>query len=224
MIAIGSPALGIVSAFATAMIFKYADMRTTGLMELSLYMLLMYIPFVLAEVCHLSGIVTIFFSGMSARRYIEPNVSDETKKTAENIFQLAAYLAETCIFLALGLSVFGLKDSFEWKFTIFAFLAALLGRASSIYPLSFMFNLSLKEQVVIDDTQLLDQHEAKENQRDSNKGDTSETSSVASSSTAESQASNNSPIRFPRKKKRKTPEKRRDKKICLLYTSPSPRD
>lgn len=142
--AVGSPAMGIVFCFGAALLFKHLDFRSTPLIELSLYVLLMYVPYLIAEVLHLSGIVAIFFTGMSARRYIEPNVSDGTKQNAEAIFRLVAYLAETCIFLDLGLSVFGFSGSFHWQFVVFSFLAALLGRAASIYPISFLWNLSLQ--------------------------------------------------------------------------------
>ena len=143
--AVGSPCLGIVFAFVIALLFKYVDLRETKMIELSLFVLLMYFPFVMAEEIHLSGIVSIFFAGLSARRYIEPNVSDETKHNAEVLFHLISYLSETCIFLELGLSVFGLSGSFQWRFIGLAFLAALFGRAMSVYPLSILFNLSLEE-------------------------------------------------------------------------------
>lgn len=146
--AVGSPTLGILFAFLIALLFKHAGLQETRILELSLFILLMYFPFVLAEEIHLSGIVSIFFAGLSARRYIEPNVSEETKRNAEVIFHLTAYLAETCIFLELGLSTFGLSGSFRWGFVASAFVAALLGRAMSVYPISFLFNFSLKEKVV----------------------------------------------------------------------------
>jgi NhaP-type Na+/H+ or K+/H+ antiporter len=145
--ALGSPAMGICFSFLAALVFKHLDFSGAPTLELSLYILIMYIPFILAEVCHLSGIVTIFFTGMSARRYIEPNVSEETQRNAAIIFKLVAYLAETCIFLDLGLSVFGFSGSFHWRFIVFSFVAALVGRAASIYPISFLFNWSLKETV-----------------------------------------------------------------------------
>ena len=54
-------------------------------------------------------------------------------------------MAETCIFLNLGLSVFGFTGHFHWAFICFAFLASLIGRAMSIYPISFLYNWSLME-------------------------------------------------------------------------------
>jgi NhaP-type Na+/H+ or K+/H+ antiporter len=145
--AVGSPAMGIIFSFLAALVFKHLDFSGTPTIELSLYILLMYVPFILAEICHLSGIVTIFFTGMSARRYIEPNISEESRRNAGVIFKLVAYLAETCIFLHLGLSVFGVSGSCHWQFITFSFIASLVGRAASIYPISILFNWSLKENM-----------------------------------------------------------------------------
>jgi NhaP-type Na+/H+ or K+/H+ antiporter len=196
--AIGSPLLGIVFSFLAALVFKHVDFRGQRIIELSLYMLLMYVPFVLAEISYLSGIVTIFFAGMSARRYIEPNLTEETKENAKVIFKLASYLSETCIFLHVGLSIFGFKGSFKWGFIGFAFIAALAGRAMSIYPLSILFNLSLKEVV---HNPLLD---------------CDDDSSVGSASTA-STGSSMSLRRRKMRRRRKTPAKRKDKVVPFSF-------
>lgn len=150
----GSPILGMAFGFGVALIFKYADLRHFHLLELSLYLLCMYIPYLVAESIDLSGIVSVFFTGMAARRYIVPNVSERTNTSSQSIFQLAAFLAETCIFLDLGLSVFGLTGSFHWVFVAWAFLACLFGRAAGIYPLSYIYNVSLREVAMADESQL----------------------------------------------------------------------
>ncbi len=142
------PLIGLTISFLAALVFKAIQFDGTPVLELSLYLLLIYIPFILAEVLGLSGIITIFVTGMFARRYIEPNVTDETKHNAEVIFNLVAYLAETCIFLNLGLSVCGYTGNFHCKFIFFAFAASLIGRAMSIYPISFLYNFYLTERMV----------------------------------------------------------------------------
>jgi sodium/hydrogen exchanger 8 len=142
---VGSPVLGVGFGFCTALLFKHMDFRSKPMLELPLYIvLLMYVPFIAAECVHLSGIVTIFFSGTAARRYISPNVSEQTARNAQVIFKIAAHLAEVCIFLELGLSVVVLSKSFKWIFIGWAFLAALLSRALAIFPLTWLHNLSLK--------------------------------------------------------------------------------
>jgi NhaP-type Na+/H+ or K+/H+ antiporter len=142
--AIGSPILGLLCGSAAALLFKHIDMRTNRLLELSLYILIMYVPFLLAELIHLSGIVTILFTGMAARSFVVPNLSIQTADTAEKLFRLAAHLAETSIFLELGLSVFGLTGSFELKFTLWALAACLVARAVHVYPITMFFNQALQ--------------------------------------------------------------------------------
>ena len=180
--AVGSPLLGIVSAWVVAHVIRRANLKSFPMLELSFYLLNVYLPYMLAECLHLSGIVTIFFAGISARRYIAPNLSETTRENGQVLFKLAAYLAEVCIFLELGLSVFGLNVTFDWGFIVCALVACLLARAISIYPLVFVYNMSLKER------------------RELPIPEVDDSGSVSSTST--------SGVR-----KRKTPEKRRDKKI-----------
>lgn len=143
--AVGSPILGTIFGWSAALVFQRYDFCKYPHLELPLYILVMYVPFVVAECMHLSGIVAIFFSGISARRYIAPNVTEETRTSSESIFKVSAFLAESSIFLELGLSVFGLPGSFNWSFIAWAFLASLISRAIGIYPLAFLHNISLKE-------------------------------------------------------------------------------
>ena len=63
---------------------------------------LIYMPFFLSEMLQLSGIVTILFAGISARRYANKNISDNLKIIVSFQFQLLAYLAETSCFVLLG--------------------------------------------------------------------------------------------------------------------------
>ena len=205
--AIGSPALGIVCGFMTALIFKHVDFRKHQMLELPLYLVqLLYVPFIIAECLHLSGIVAIFFSGISARRYVSPNVSEDTVKQSEVIFKLAAYVAETCIFLELGLSVFGLSGSFEWAFIAWAFLAALLGRSFGIYPIAMYHNWSLRE---------LEEEHSPDTTLDAALSLPSSDQSTCSGSTISFGSSVESGKTSPgrKKRRRKTPLKRKDKKI-----------
>eukprot|EP00529_Nitzschia_sp_RCC80_P003071 CAMPEP_0113474132 /NCGR_PEP_ID=MMETSP0014_2-20120614/18418_1 /TAXON_ID=2857 /ORGANISM="Nitzschia sp." /LENGTH=1116 /DNA_ID=CAMNT_0000366953 /DNA_START=449 /DNA_END=3799 /DNA_ORIENTATION=- /assembly_acc=CAM_ASM_000159 len=145
--AVVSPVLGIVFAGIMGYAFKVMDFREHRMLEMSLYILPVYIPFIVSELLDLSGMITIFFTGIFARRYMEPNVSPATKEYSLALFQLLSFLAETCIFLELGLSVFGLHKSFYFPFIGWAFVAALLGRALSVYPISAVYNFSLTKPV-----------------------------------------------------------------------------
>jgi NhaP-type Na+/H+ or K+/H+ antiporter len=229
--AIGSPILGILTAFCSARIFKYVDLREHKVLELSLFLLLMYTPFIIAEKIHLSGIVTIFFTGMSARRYCAPNVSSETQKSSKAIFRLTAFLAETCIFLELGLSLSGLSGGFHWGFILWAFVATMVGRAVAIYPISFYYNWSLGENVcvatqhchadmVIVDIDAITNALYNDNKTtEGTAGDESDSSpddlTIESSSSRVSSSSANASS--PWSIRRQTPEKRKDKEIPIKF-------
>mmetsp|Transcript_15307 Transcript_15307/g.35288 ORF Transcript_15307/g.35288 Transcript_15307/m.35288 type:complete len:676 (-) Transcript_15307:368-2395(-) len=146
---VGSSLLGTFGGCCAAFLFKQIDMRQNRLVEISVYVLLVYIPFLIAEILHLSGIVTILFTGVAANRYIVPNLSAITKVNSDMVFRLGAHLAETAIFLELGLSVFGMVGYWNWVFIGWALLACLIARALNVYPLAFIFNrlLLLKDRI-----------------------------------------------------------------------------
>jgi len=137
---LGSLVLGIVFALAMAMLLKYLDFRSTPILELCLAFTFMYLPFVVAELFHLSGIVTVLFAGIACRRYVEPNLSSITAVNADWIYRLTAHVTETLIFLELGLSVWSLigHGAFSFGFLLTSLLACLIGRAVNIYPLTLL--------------------------------------------------------------------------------------
>ena len=137
----GSLVLGIVFALLMAYMTKLVDFRKTPILELCLATTFMYLPFVIAEILHLSGIVTVLFAGIACKRYVEPNLSDITKINADWVYRLTAHTTETFIFLELGLSVWSLLGSaFSFGFFLASLLACLVGRAVNIYPITLVYN------------------------------------------------------------------------------------
>lgn len=208
----GSLVLGIFTGMLAAALLKYVDMRHHPLLELSLYIMIMYVPFLLAEILQLSGIVTILFSGIAARRYVVPNLSEGTDEHADTFFRLAAHIAETSIFLELGLSVAGLsgRGLFHWTFILWSLLACLVGRAVNVYPICFAYNLSLRKPA------------PREDESTRYQADADQESHVEMTETArENEAENGSPANSPTKRKEKladltssiTLETRRDQRI-----------
>ena len=142
---VGSMVMGLLAGLCSAFFLKTIDFRNTPLIELSLFFLIMYLPFFFAELLGLSGIVTILFTGISARRYATHNLSESTEEGVDQLFRLIAHLAETSIFLELGLCVvsIGEKYLFQWAFAGYAIIACLIGRALNIYPLRSLYNVFL---------------------------------------------------------------------------------
>ena len=145
---IGSYLLGFASGMLSAFILKTNDLRKHRMLELSFYLLVMYWPFFVAEAIGLNAIVTILFTGMSARHYASKNLSVESGESSKLLFRVVSHVCEAVIFLEIGLSLFGLqilqRRAFPWRFTAWTFLACLIGRGCSIFPVTFLINLRLK--------------------------------------------------------------------------------
>mmetsp|Transcript_34185 Transcript_34185/g.51597 ORF Transcript_34185/g.51597 Transcript_34185/m.51597 type:complete len:597 (-) Transcript_34185:556-2346(-) len=142
----GSMCLGVASGLGVALVLKFVDMRQCRLLETSFYVLVMYLPFFAAETIRLSGIVTILFTGISAQHYAARNLSMGAQDDTDVFFRIISHIAEVAIFLELGLTVFGLGltsfEDFCIEFFLWSLLVCLVGRACSIYPMTFLFNLS----------------------------------------------------------------------------------
>lgn len=146
---VGSMTLGLLCGLGSALLLKLIDMRHARLLELSLYIIVMYFPFFLAEVLHLSGIVAILFTGMASKHYASCNLSEETDSDADSFFRLIANLAETVIFLEMGLSVFGLSlnQGHYGLFVVWSILACLVARACNVYPITLLHNLLVDGEI-----------------------------------------------------------------------------
>ena len=138
----GSTLLGILTGMISSFLFKKVDLRPYPHIEISLYVLIIYVPFIVAEVLSLSGIVTILFTGIVCKCYAHRSLTPDSKVLADGVFRILAHLAETAIFLELGLAVFGMSsdNTFHPGFIALACLACLIGRALNVYPLSFLLN------------------------------------------------------------------------------------
>lgn len=143
---VGSMVVGLGSGIVAAYIFKITDMRKTRLLEICSYISIIYVPFFIAEAFPLSGIICSLFNGIAAKQYAEPNLSPEAAENTNLFVRVIAHIAETVVFLELGLSVFGLQffGNFHPKFVLFAIIGCLLGRFLNIYPITYFYNLSLK--------------------------------------------------------------------------------
>ena len=75
--------MGLFFTILFASTLRTFNFRSNHLIELSLFVMIVYFPYVCAEFCGISGIVTLLFTAMFANRYVTPNLSDATKEDAE---------------------------------------------------------------------------------------------------------------------------------------------
>ncbi|CAB4308519.1 unnamed protein product [Prunus armeniaca] len=164
-----STALGIAFGLLAAYALKTLCFgRHSSIREISLMVLLAYLSYMVAELSDLSGILTIFFCGILMSHYAWHNVTESSRITTRNVFAMMSFIAETFIFLYVGMDALDIE---KWKITTLSvgdslgiystiLVLILLGRAAFVFPLLAISNymnrratgsssLSFKHQVII---------------------------------------------------------------------------
>ncbi|KAL6315141.1 hypothetical protein AAG906_035349 [Vitis piasezkii] len=164
-----STALGVLAGLLTAYTLKTLYIgRHSTVREIALMVLMAYLSYMLAELFHLSGILTVFFCGILMSHYASHNVTQSSRITTRHIFATMSFIAETFIFLYVGIDALDIekwklsKLSFRTSVGIYSTLVLLisLGRAAFVFPLSTFSNyvhrradrlssISFKHQVII---------------------------------------------------------------------------
>lgn len=127
-----------------------AVIETSRHLQMAVLACAIYLPAFLAELVELSGIVATLFAAIGVRHWGMPNLQERHEgdvsqnKLAESLLGTVAHLADTAVFLYLGLSVPASVD--DWKkhyshsFVAWSIFACLVGRAVHVYPLSYICN------------------------------------------------------------------------------------
>lgn len=168
-----STGLGVAAGLVTSFILKglYFGRHST-VREISLMLLMAYLSYMLAELSDLSGILTVFFAGILMSHYAWHNVTDSSRITTRHAFEAMSFIAETFIFLYVGMDALDIE---KWKMSkqslagsiwtsmgIYGTVLMLIavGRAAFVFPLSVLSNfmnrhatrspkITFKHQIVI---------------------------------------------------------------------------
>lgn len=147
-IVFGSIGLGALVAALTAILTKFTKISEYSLLESSLFALMSYCSYLMAEVCEMSGIVSVLFCGIFQAHYTYHNLSAESQTRTKQFFEMLNFLAENFIFSYLGVSMFTFdKHIFSVSFIVGAFVAIAVARAANIYPLSLVVNCGRREKI-----------------------------------------------------------------------------
>uniref|UniRef100_A0A9I9DBD6 Cation/H+ exchanger transmembrane domain-containing protein n=1 Tax=Cucumis melo TaxID=3656 RepID=A0A9I9DBD6_CUCME len=116
--------------------------------------LMPYLSYMLAELCYLSGILTMFFCGIVMSHYTWHNVTESSRVTTKHTFATFSFVSEIFIFLYVGMDALDIE---KWKVvgqrpwtsagvSLILLGLVLVARAAFVFPLSFISNLTRKSQ------------------------------------------------------------------------------
>ncbi|CAF0937759.1 unnamed protein product [Adineta steineri] len=139
--------LGLVFGLTSALLTKYLAFDKSSLsLEISLLLLTAYASYMFAEIFHLSGIMSILVCGLTMSHYTHENLSTVGRQSITILFRTIAFLAETCVFVYLGVGIFEYQHAFHPKLIFWTILLTLIGRAAHVFPLSFVMNCFRSKQ------------------------------------------------------------------------------
>ena len=109
-----------------------------SLIETTLTTVLAFGSYVLAEQFHVSGVLAVVAAGIVSGNLGPRRMSPTTRILVFNFWEYAAFLANSFVFLLIGLQIDLNILITDWKAVLWAILAVLVARAASIYGLSWI--------------------------------------------------------------------------------------
>ncbi|KAG5447337.1 Sodium/hydrogen exchanger 9 [Clonorchis sinensis] len=138
----GSFCIGVVVGMLTALLTKFTHIREHPILETTLFVLMSYSTFLLAETVGFTGIVAVLFCGIIQAHYTYNNLSEESKLWTKQFFELLNFLSENFVFAYIGVSTFTYQQHYwDVRFVFIALLACIIARMVSVYPVSALINL-----------------------------------------------------------------------------------
>lgn len=133
--------IGLLVGAITALILKHSHIRRYPEIETCLVLLFAYESYFFSNGCHMSGIVSLLFCGITLKHYAYYNMSRRTQIATKYIFQLLAQLSENFIFIYLGLSLFTeVKLVFKPMLIIVTTISVCIARWCDVFPFSRLIN------------------------------------------------------------------------------------
>ena len=116
-----------------------------------------YLAYILAELVHWSGIISLIGCGLVQAHYAFRNISAESRITVNYFIKMLSSTSDCVIFLYLGISWFTNNHVWDVGFIFWTILFCLLGRFVSTYLLCYLVNwlrrnihpITLREMLVM---------------------------------------------------------------------------
>ncbi|KAI9104953.1 Sodium/hydrogen exchanger family-domain-containing protein [Phlyctochytrium arcticum] len=138
---LGSSLIGVAFGMALAKITKHVkvDAHEAGTYEMTMVLIFAYSSYLLADLLSLTGIISVFFTGITMAHYAYNNLSPATATSLKSTLRMIGFMCECFIFLYLGLGLlsFGGKTTYSPMFVFFACISILVARTHVFLILGF---------------------------------------------------------------------------------------
>lgn len=133
--------IGVVIGIIVALILKHSHIRRYPQIESCFVLLIAYESYFFSNGCHMSGIVSLLFCGITLKHYAYYNMSRRTQISTKFIFQILARLSENFIFVYLGLALFTeVELVYKPMLIIITTISICVARWCAVFPLSRLVN------------------------------------------------------------------------------------
>ncbi|KAJ3288556.1 hypothetical protein HK104_008102 [Borealophlyctis nickersoniae] len=129
---LGSFLVGVVFGLVLAKITKHVELdeHEAGTYEMTMVLVFAYMSYLLADVMGLTGIISVFFCGITMAHYAYGNLSETTTKTLKVALRMISFMCECFIFLYLGLGLLSFEGQTKYHsgFIVCAVVSILISR------------------------------------------------------------------------------------------------
>lgn len=133
--------IGLAIGILVALILKHSHIRRYPQTETCLVFLFAYELYFFLNGCHMSGIVSLLFFGITLKHYAYYNMLRRTQIATKYIFQFLAQLSENFIFIYLGLLLFTeVELVYKPVLIIVTVILICVARWCAVFPLSRFVN------------------------------------------------------------------------------------
>jgi CPA1 family monovalent cation:H+ antiporter len=134
-VAAGGVAVGVLLGVLTARLITRVD---DYLIETTLTTVLAYGAYLVAERLHFSGVLAVVAAGLVNGNIGPQGMSPTTRIVLFNFWEYVAFLANSFVFLLIGLEINLATLASSWRPVTAAVLAVLVARAASVYGLGWL--------------------------------------------------------------------------------------
>ena len=147
MVAGGGVLVGIIVGWIAT---RFIGFVNDAMLEITITLVAVYGSYLTAENFHFSGVLAVVAAGLVAGNLSSTRMSPTSKITLLNFWDYLAFIANTLVFLLIGLEIDLNLLVESWQAIFFAIIIVLAARAIVIYGFSRMFSsLTMKIQHVL---------------------------------------------------------------------------